>query len=264
VEYGFTKMKRSMVAGQYHHPEGIFYGGTSLQPSIQKVLEFVAPEILPETSVWIDVHTGLGAHGMDTVFAKGCSNTEEVNHYFPSVFSIVTPEATTQAAMGGYDVTQGVLVEYLQDQQQQQGEKGNKDSLFLVHEFGTSPALLVGRSLILENQIHHWIRGPTKEEGRALKNKAEQKTDWMASVFQLAVEYWDRELKESGRSLMITAFYPQKTGWRASVVQRGVALATQAMIYAEDHPSMITTTTDDTPETTGEKELHDAGDPADE
>jgi hypothetical protein len=270
VEYGFTKMKRSMVAGQYHHPEGIFYGGTILQPSIQKVLEFVAPEILPETSVWIDVHTGLGAHGMDTVFAKGCSNTEQVKRYFPSVFSIVTPEATTQAAMGGYDVTQGVLVEYLQDHQhqhqhqhQQQGEKGNKDSLFLVHEFGTIPALLVGRSLILENQIHHWIPGPTKEEGRALKNKAEQKTDWMASVFRLAVEYWDRELKEWGRSLMITAFYPQKAGWRASVVQRGVELATQAMIFAKDHPSMITTTADDTPETIGEEELHDAGDPAD-
>jgi hypothetical protein len=215
VLHGFTKMKRSMVAGQYHHPQGIFYGGTSLQPSIQKVLEFVAPEILSQTTVWIDVHTGLGAHGMDTVMAKGVSNGL-LKRYFPSVFSIVTPDATDKAAMGGYDLTQGVLVEYLQDQQQQQqqqqqAKKGmNQDSLFMVHEFGTIPALLVGRALILENMVYHW----------------------------------DRRQKEWGRWLMVSAFYPQNTEWRASVIQRGVALVTQSIVYAKDHPpSVITTTT---------------------
>jgi hypothetical protein len=215
VEYGFTKMKRSMVAGQYHHPEGIFYGGTSLQPSIKKILEFVAPEILPETSVWIDVHTGLGPHGMDTLISRGSNiNAGLLKRYFPSAFSISTSDATDQGAMGGYDVTQGVLAVYLQDQQEQrQVEKGKyKDSLFFEQEFGTIPAIFVGRALILENMIHHW----------------------------------DHLQKEGGRRwLMISAFYPQKTEWRASIVQRGVELVTQAMIYAEDHPPHIIATTTD-------------------
>jgi hypothetical protein len=221
VQHGFPKLKRSMVAGQYHHPQGIFYGGNSLQPSIQKMLEFVAPEILPETSVWIDVHTGLGSHGMDTLASHG--NSGLLKRYFPSVSSLVTPDAADQGAMGGYDVTQGMLVEYLQQQQQQQGEKGTDNaSLFLVQEFGTIPALLVGRALILENMIHHW----------------------------------DRRQKEWGRWLMVSAFYPQKTEWRASIVQRGVDLVTQAMLYAKDHPPIITTIADQTSET-GKDELHD-------
>jgi hypothetical protein len=233
VQYGFTKLKRSMVAGQYHHPQGIFYGGKSLQASIQKVLEFVAPEILPETSVWIDVHTGLGSHGMDTLISRASNGDPGLwKRYFPSVFSLVTPDAADQGAiMGGYDVTQGVLVEYLHDQQEKrQGEKGeNQHSLFFEQEFGSIPAVLVGRALILENMVYHW----------------------------------DRRDNEVGRWLMVSAFYPQNTEWRAGIIKRGVDVVTQAMIYAKDHPPIITTIADETSDT-GEESLHDDDDDEDD
>jgi hypothetical protein len=111
-----------------------------------------------------------------------------------------------------------------QQRQQQQGEGKNTDSLFLVQEFGTIPALFVGRSLILENMVYHW----------------------------------DRRQKEWGRWLMVSApFYPQKTEcWRANIVQRGVDLVTQAMIYAKDNQPTTTTTTTTTT-LTKEEEPHE-------
>jgi hypothetical protein len=97
----------------------IFYGGNKQSTTIHSKIDGIRrPEILRETSVWIDVHTDLGSHGMDTLIMVARAGTDQklLKRYFPSVFSIVTPDATNQAAMvEGYDLTRGLLVEYLQD-----------------------------------------------------------------------------------------------------------------------------------------------------
>jgi hypothetical protein len=70
--------------------------------------------------------------------------------------------------------------------------------MFVLQEFGTLPGVLVARALVLENMMHHY----------------------------------GTNNKEFGRQWLQSAFYPQSTEWRASIVQRGVALMLQAIDYA--------------------------------
>ena len=78
ARHGFTKMKRSLVAAQYTDSRGIFYGGRSLEPSHTLLFEwfgrFAGSDSDTTTSnqvkrgvTWIDVHTGLGTSGEDTL-----------------------------------------------------------------------------------------------------------------------------------------------------------------------------------------------------
>ena len=199
-KHGYTKLKRVLVAGQYHHPQGLFFGGTSLQLSLVKILEFV--EFLQVFAgkgggklVWIDVHTGLGPFGQDTLALESNGNLtlDELHELFPTAHSIITPHTTDKQAMSGYDLTQGTVLSMLQT-------LGRPADLFVTQEFGTLPGILVGRALILENALyHHTTR----------KGECEQCQQWIQS-----------------------AFYPQSTKWRALIVHRGVSLFLQSMEHA--------------------------------
>ncbi|CAJ1945076.1 unnamed protein product [Cylindrotheca closterium] len=188
LKNGFSPMKRVLVAGQYHHPTGFSFGGTSMQPSIELIENFMVQHgLLPGEVTWIDVHTGLGKIAKDTLMFEATTHSQSsLRVYFPTAEHIVTPEVQDKKAMSGYDLTRGILAAYLQEQY--------PEGLFILQEFGTLPPIFVGRSLILENMIHHYGT-----------NKA------------------------AGRALLQTSFYPQSTKWRASIVQRGVSLILQAV-----------------------------------
>jgi hypothetical protein len=71
TEHGFDALQAAISAGQYHHPDGIFYGGARPVWS-QRTLEAVARETLagaPCAAV-IDLHTGLGPFGVGELIAS--------------------------------------------------------------------------------------------------------------------------------------------------------------------------------------------------
>jgi hypothetical protein len=191
LQEGYTGLKRVLVAGQYHHPEGIFFGGTEVQPSIEKLFDFVQSlGILDaEPLVWIDVHTGLGDFGKDTLITETAAPVSTLQSWFPTAESIITPEVSDKKAMSGYELTKGMFMTFLHE-----GATG----MFVTQEFGTLPGVLVARALVLENMMHHY----------------------------------GTNNKELGRQWLQSAFYPQSTEWRVSIVQRGVALMLQAIDYA--------------------------------
>uniref|UniRef100_A0A7S2FR44 DUF2817 domain-containing protein n=1 Tax=Haptolina brevifila TaxID=156173 RepID=A0A7S2FR44_9EUKA len=82
---GSINVKRSVVAGQYHRPDGLYYGGDELSAShallLPKLREVAAPA---SAAIMLDVHTGLGPTGVDTLI--------------PSLETIDTVQATTNAA----------------------------------------------------------------------------------------------------------------------------------------------------------------------
>lgn len=201
AKHGFPTAKRAMVAGQYHHPKGIMYGGSDkLEASIQSLYDYLKGDILQNTAVWIDVHTGLGKHGMDTLspaLTTPSHVASNLSKYFDSAFHILeSTSGMKDSALSGYELTKGMLVDFFMEQSKAHG-------LYMVQEFGTIPTILVGRSLILENTIHFWN---------------------------------SENAKDYAKWLMVSAFYPQTRRWRREIVQRGVQAFLSGIKYIEDHP----------------------------
>jgi hypothetical protein len=69
---GMLKIKRALVSGNYHDPLGIGYGGMEKQPSVAILEDFFAEKGLSqaESAILIDVHTGLGPSGVDTLMVN--------------------------------------------------------------------------------------------------------------------------------------------------------------------------------------------------
>jgi hypothetical protein len=117
----------------------------------------------------------------------------------------VTAGVVDKKALSGYELVKGMILSYFQLLLLRSDDNGDENdptssTLFLVQEFGTLPGVLVGRALVLENAIYHHGNNNKRDNGL-------------------------------GRQWMQSAFYPQSTAWRASIVQRGVATMLQAIEY---------------------------------
>lgn len=70
---GWVVGKRALVTGQYSHPKGIFYGGTELATSHQKLSSYLKeiPQVAAaKRLVLVDVHSGIGPPGRDTLMTS--------------------------------------------------------------------------------------------------------------------------------------------------------------------------------------------------
>lgn len=176
IRHGYTSLKQVLVAGQYHHPTGFSYGGVERQPSIELVTSFMQEHgYLKGEVFWIDVHTGLGKFGKDTLlFEETTASETSLQKMFPTAEHIVTPNVQDKKAMGGYDLTRGIVMSFLQ--------KKNPNGTFVLQEFGTLPGVFVGRALILENMVYQ--HGTGKSMGRLWLQSAfyPQSAEWRASI----------------------------------------------------------------------------------
>jgi hypothetical protein len=90
LKYGVTSLKRAMVSGNYHFNQGYGFGGFAHAKSTKNVIQlFVERLKLPqeaEAIVMLDVHTGLGPLGVDTLFYANSPNfgEAEIEKIFPS------------------------------------------------------------------------------------------------------------------------------------------------------------------------------------
>ena len=71
LKYGFTYCKRALVAGNYYKKVGLGYGGDRLSASANALIDVIINKLhIPNKAkniVLLDVHTGLGAPGVDTL-----------------------------------------------------------------------------------------------------------------------------------------------------------------------------------------------------
>jgi hypothetical protein len=235
MRHGFRAIKHAMVSGQYHQPKGIFFGGQDRpEKSILVLQEWIQTTLLKSraflndtttATTWIDVHTGLGAPGKDTLLpsSKGeewCSS--EFQKWFPESHS----EAATKDVHKGYENVQGKVINYFYEL----FFKHQPDSLLLVQEFGIVPAFLVGPAMIVENA--------------ALRNGIDT-----ATVSKRTTK---------------AVFYPETAAWRRDILENGLRVLFQAMERSSQLSSAMpeqeatTMTTKTTPESTETEKSEDA------
>ena len=251
VQHGFDALKAAMVTGQYTDPLGIFYGGNSLQPSLQLVWEFFANTLLVAdtkdsdsnvevmnattederledpssrstntsstasrqcctgTVTWIDVHTGLGPSGEDTLLTDWEASSyaaQQAPRWFPGAQTPLVSKDAKEVSKG-YDNARGFTTAFFRRLFEETKHSNNDDDdqassssssyLAVAQEFGTVPAILVAHALILENRAFHYL--PVSE----------------------SVEWAKQTTKR--------AFYKETPEWRRSILDRGLTLMLQAI-----------------------------------
>ena len=178
VRYGMPTLKQVVAGGQYEYPKGLFFGGKALEEGPQKVQAFVRAHLQPaERVVIVDVHTGLGPFGVDTLFVhagdEGSPIYLEMKRAFGERVASLDPErGPGYRIKGAYDT---MYWRVLRDK-----------AFFLCQEFGTDDAVDVLYALREENRWHHYGGGgidhPTK---RDLKEAfAPDDDSWRTTVLQ--------------------------------------------------------------------------------
>jgi len=146
LTHGHDTLKAALVGGQYHKQEYLSYGGSSQrrETSYVKVQEFLESQResleAAKTVTWIDVHTGLGPFGEDTLMVDHTTDADVLEAHFPE-------RPHTVKVTQGYEQVKGFFMSYFTNMFVQP----HQSWVALAQEFGTLPTVLVGKALIQEN-----------------------------------------------------------------------------------------------------------------
>ena len=71
LRYGLRAPRQAIAEGQYEFPQGLFFGGKSLETGPRLYLQWLGENLSRARFVFaIDLHTGLGPHGRSTVILE--------------------------------------------------------------------------------------------------------------------------------------------------------------------------------------------------
>ena len=193
--HGLSKFKRALVSGNYFKSTGLGYGGIKQAKSTSNLIslfdELNLRDKVKELLI-IDVHTGLGPSGVDTIMIDLNKPTKQKQKLFKNIFqtelllnkkytggiieikndfndfndlndSKESKETMKQVndASSGYELTMGMLPEYFCDKYFNNLISNNK--LCMTQEFGTISTAIVGINLMNENQAYHFGNIKDKE-----------------------------------------------------------------------------------------------------
>src|SRR5688572_18641961 len=72
ARYGFHRVKQAVAEGQYEFPRGLFFGGRELQAGPRLYVDWLRRHLADVQYLFaLDLHTGLGRRGTDTVLPRG-------------------------------------------------------------------------------------------------------------------------------------------------------------------------------------------------
>jgi len=152
---GIARLFKPIAEGQYNFPKGVFYGGTQIEESsnrLQSILLRISANC-PRISI-LDVHSGLGPSGTATLIGNSnlVAPAQTLNwlrtRYQHPVHIDTSPDNL-------YDA-KGTLSLWCQQALR------DKRFLYLCVEIGTVNPLTLFSALRRENQAHHWTRPASK------------------------------------------------------------------------------------------------------
>ena len=186
--HGMTTLKQAIAGGQYINPKGLFFGGESLEEGPRKVQAYVRERLSGvEHLVVVDVHTGLGPFGVDTLLLhtadQGMALFKIMRETFGERVASMDPEESVAYRIKG--TFDAVYADTLPQ----------AEVYFVCQEFGTYHAVRALKAIRDENRWHHYgdgtIAHPTKAE---LKEK-----------FSPDDEFWRQTVLDRGREVIAQA-----------------------------------------------------------
>ena len=217
AKYGLSFIKKALVSGNYFKPTGLGYGGIRLSKSGFNLKELLIEQLnignKAKSIVLLDVHTGLGPSGKDTLAQLAGKRKRSIESIFPLEYEkssyfgykyIIGGMKESNygtgpnSALSGYDLTVGTVTEDFC--LKMLAPNLNDDSrLCILQEFGTRDMVIVGKTLTDENWAYHYGNNEQKK-------------------------FYGKRLKNS--------FFVETTIWKRNVVRRGLKVFLQGLHYS--------------------------------
>ncbi|MGP1677251.1 MAG: DUF2817 domain-containing protein [Burkholderiales bacterium] len=149
LRYGLGPMKQAIAEGQYEFPQGLFFGGMQLELGPALYQSWLASRLESiDRGFAIDVHTGLGRSGEESLFLRGSQASG------PTLGAELGRQFSSDAA------EEGVGYHVRGDYARCFDALAKPARMHVVtQEFGTYPSLQVLYALRQENRWHHYGDG---------------------------------------------------------------------------------------------------------
>lgn len=185
LKYGFNNIKQWIAQGQYTRPSSLQYGGDKMQTGPTLIVEWLKKNISNiKSAVAVDLHTGLGPSGYDTILTPDDVSPKDYNILKEIYQDHVSPLNPNEGV--GYRVIGDLhsgITSYFSDIKW----------IYVTQEFGTFSPMTVFKSLRAENM---WTQN----------NKS--KTDKNSS------NHWTRKK-------LLHNFNPNDDIWQSKIINRG-------------------------------------------
>lgn len=146
---GTGAIRQAVAGGQYHFPKGVFYGGSSLEEGPRQYGDWLASHLGQVRELFvIDVHTGLGAYGCQSLFLRSDADAQGL----AKSLGLPLTTGALEAVVMGYNHAGGHSSIYPQ-------LLPETTALCITQEFGTYNGWRLLRALRAENQHHHFGDG---------------------------------------------------------------------------------------------------------
>ena len=180
-KYGFSNLKQWVAEGQYEYPKAIQYGGDSLQPGPHKLLNWLDRTLGHVQQILaIDLHTGLGPSGYDTLLVSEGMTMDDFNHFerlFPGHVALTQMQALQIIG----DLHQGLIDRY-----------DHIKWLALTQKFGTFKPTQVIQASRAENRWTQWGKYMTEAKRHWSRGRC--------STFNPRDVVWQHKITSRGRS----------------------------------------------------------------
>jgi hypothetical protein len=183
LRHGMTALKQAVVGGQYEFPKGLFFGGKEMQESSRKYQAFLSQRLAStESAIVVDVHTGIGKFGEDTLLVEPEDRDRLRSRFGPRVTALQADQGPAYRIEGGL---QSMIFAVF----------SKKRPIFIGQEFGTYSGIKVLHALREENRWHHFGGGSLDH---AVKRNIKE-------AFCPANETWRESVLNRGRQLFENA-----------------------------------------------------------
>lgn len=201
-KYSKDTLKRSLLRGQFDHPQGIYFGGQNLQPESIAVIKIWSEYAEAFQNILIiDLHTGYGEKNKLHLLAN--SSTAARSKELQDLF---TPTAIDFGDTKEFYQTSGDALSLFQTKFAQ-----NKNVNGIAFEFGTLD------SQTLMGSMESLYRVISENQGRQHGYKNDQSKSYIQQVFR-------------------DMFYPTDPFWREQVLVQGKAEFSKVLDHFENGP----------------------------
>ncbi len=188
LRMGFNTAKQTIAEGQYERPKAMQFGGAALCEAPRLLLDHLAAVLEPvQRCVFIDLHTGLGPFGVDSLLVSAEQDEAGlaalITRYGPRIQPLDAQAGVAYRIRGGMQA--GIAARW-----------PDIDWTPITQEFGTVKPLAVLKSLRAENRMTQWSGLSEQERQYSVERRR------LVEVFSPPSEKWRTMILERGRALI--------------------------------------------------------------